>query len=95
MAYAGNSFMDLFVFAMLGASVGWEATRMMWVTQGTLTLVVNILAGIFGALLAGCFVVPLLASSVQSDFTVAISPVLLVAAVLVIMVTFLRRAAAR
>ena len=95
MTYVGNSFMDLFVFAMLGACVGWGATRMMWVTQGTLILVVNVLAGIFGALLAGCFVVPLLASSGQSDFTVAVSPVLLGGAAMVAMFTFLRRAAAR
>lgn len=95
MAYVSNSFMDLFVFAMLGGSVGWGATRMMRVSQGTLTLVVNVLAGISGALLAGCFVVPLLAGPVQSDFTVAISPVLLGAAALLTVVTFLRRAATR
>jgi uncharacterized membrane protein YeaQ/YmgE (transglycosylase-associated protein family) len=91
--YVGNSFMDLFVFAMLGGSVGWAAARMMWVTQGALTVILNVLAGICGALLAGCLVVPLLASPVQSDFTVAISPVLLGAAALVTMVTFLRATA--
>jgi uncharacterized membrane protein YeaQ/YmgE (transglycosylase-associated protein family) len=95
MAYVGGSFMDLVVFAMLGGSVGWGATRMMWVIQGTLTLVVNVLAGIFGALLAGYFVVPFLASSIQSDFTVAVPPVVLGAAALVTVVTFLRRTAAR
>jgi uncharacterized membrane protein YeaQ/YmgE (transglycosylase-associated protein family) len=94
-AYVGDSFMDLVVFAMLGGSVGWGATRMMWVTRGTSTLAVNVLAGIFGALLAAGFVVPLLARSVQRDFTVAISPVLLGAAVLVTVATFLLRAAAR
>ena len=88
--------MDLFVFAMLGGSVGWGSSRIMWVTtHETLTLVVNVLAGVSGALLAGCFVVPLLASSVQSDFTVAVSPVLLGGAAMVAMFTFLRRAAAR
>jgi hypothetical protein len=68
---------------------------MMWVTERALSLVVNVLAGAGGALLAGCFVVPLLERSARSDFTVAISPVLLGAAALVTTATFLRREAAR
>jgi uncharacterized membrane protein YeaQ/YmgE (transglycosylase-associated protein family) len=86
--------MDLFVFAMLGGSIGWGSTRMMWVTHGTLVLVANVMAGVSGALLVGGFVVPLLASSVRSDFAVAMSLVLMGAVVLVTMVTFLRQAAA-
>jgi hypothetical protein len=86
--------MDLFVFAMLGGSIGWASTRMMWVAHRTLVLVANILAGASGALLVGCFAVPVLASSAQRDSAVAMSLVLLGAVALVTLVTFLRQAAA-
>ena len=84
--------MNLFVFAMLGGSMGWGSSRMMCVTHGTLILIMNVLAGVAGALLGGLFVMPLLARSVKSDFALAISIVLLGAVALVTVVTFLRRA---
>jgi uncharacterized membrane protein YeaQ/YmgE (transglycosylase-associated protein family) len=84
--------MDLFVFAMLGGSIGWGSSRMMCVTHGTLILIMNVLAGVAGALLGGCFVVPLLARWVRSDFALAMTVVLFGAVTLVTVVTFLRRA---
>ena len=86
--------MDLFVFAMLGGSIGWASTRMMWVAHRALVLVANMLAGASGALLVGCFAVPLLAGSAQRDSAVAMSLVLMGAVALVSLVTFLRQAAA-
>lgn len=91
----GNLIMDLFVFAMLGGFIGWGASRMMWAVHGSLILMMNVLAGVSGALLSGCFIVPLLARSVQSDITVAMSLVLFGAVALVTVVTFLRQAAGR
>jgi uncharacterized membrane protein YeaQ/YmgE (transglycosylase-associated protein family) len=87
--------MDLFVFAMLGGSIGWGTSRMMCGAHGTLILLANVMAGVSGALLAASLVVPLFARSVQTDFTVAMPLVLLGAAALVILVTLLRQAADR
>lgn len=69
--------------------------RVMCAAHGTLTLIITVLAGISGALLAGCFLVPALTSPARGDFTVAMSLVLAGAVALVVMVTFLRRGCAR
>lgn len=87
--------MNLIIFAMLGGSIGWGLSRMMWAAHATLALVMNVVTGIFGALLAGWFLVPLLGQSAQSDFTVTASLVLLGAVALLAIVTVLRQAAGR
>ncbi|MGB6449745.1 MAG: hypothetical protein WBE92_03240 [Steroidobacteraceae bacterium] len=87
--------MNLIVFAMLGGSIGWGLSRMMLAAHGTLALVMNVLTGISGALLAGWFLVPLLTQSAQRDFTVTASLVLLGAVALLAIVTVLRQAAGR
>ncbi len=95
MTRVGDSFMDLFVFAMLGVLIGWGASRMMWVVHVSSILMVNVLAGASGALLAGRFILPLLGMAIRSDITVAFSLVLFGAVALVTAVTIVRQVAAR
>lgn len=84
--------MNLLIFSMLGGSIGWGSSRMMWVERGKSILIVNILAGVSGALLAGYLVAPFLTGSVRRDFAAEMSLVLLGAVALVAVVTSLRQA---
>ena len=65
---------------------------MMWVERGKSILIVNILAGVSGALLAAYLVAPFLTGSVRRDFAPEMSLVLLGAVALVAVVTSLRQA---
>ena len=84
--------MNLVVVSMMGVCIGLVTSRMMWGEHGRSIPIVNVLAGVCGALLAGLLVAPFLARFVRRDFAAEMSLVLLGAVALVSAVTLVRRA---
>jgi len=86
--------MNFIIWLIAGALVGWVASRIMK-TSGRQGLIIDIVVGIVGALLAGYFLSPLLGVSTinQGNFSI---PALLIslagAVILLFLVRLVRRA---
>jgi len=86
--------MNFVIWLIAGALVGWVASRIMK-TSGRQGLIIDIVVGIVGALLAGYFLSPLLGVSTinQGNFSI---PALLIslagAVILLFLVRLVRRA---
>jgi uncharacterized membrane protein YeaQ/YmgE (transglycosylase-associated protein family) len=91
-------FMNIIIWLVVGGLIGWQASMVMRTDGQQVVLLINVAVGIAGALLGGWFLGPLVGISTidQSDFSVAGLLVSLVGAVILLtIVNFVRRAAAR
>lgn len=70
--------MNHLIFGLLGGIIGWGLSRMTQAGLGSFSVtIVNVLTGFVGALATGWFLVPLLAESGRSDFSLTASLVAL------------------
>ena len=87
--------MNIIIWLVVGGLIGWAASTLMRTREGIL---LNVVVGILGAALGGWFLSPLVGVSTinQSNFS---APSLLVsflgAVILLVIVNFVRRGAAR
>lgn len=89
--------MNFIIWLILGGLIGWVASKIMR-TDGQQGLVLNVVVGIVGALIAGWFLTPLFGISTinQSNFSLPAMLVSLVGAVLLLaVVNLFRRGTAR
>jgi len=87
--------MNLILWLVVGGLIGWAASAIMRTREG---IALNVVVGIVGAALAGWLLSPLVGVSTinQSDFSAASLLVSLLGAVLLlVIVTWVRRAALR
>jgi len=83
---------NFIVWLIVGAIIGWVASRLMG-TNGQQGLILDIIVGIVGALLAGWFLTPLLGIGTinQGDFSLPALLVSLVGAIILLAVVRLVR----
>ncbi len=87
--------MNLIIWLIIGGIIGWIASLIMKTNEG---IILNVVVGIVGALLAGWFISPMLGIGTinQSDFSLPSLVVSLVGAiVLLAIVNLIRRGRAR
>jgi uncharacterized membrane protein YeaQ/YmgE (transglycosylase-associated protein family) len=89
--------MNFIVWIVVGGVIGWVASLVMR-TDGQQGILLNVVVGIVGSLIAGWFISPLVGSATinQGDFSLAGLGVSLVGAILLLAaVNLLRKAGAR
>ncbi len=67
--------MDILIYLVIGAIVGWVASRLMG-TDRQQGLLLNIVVGIVGAFIAGWFISPLLGISTINEGNYSLPPLL-------------------
>jgi uncharacterized membrane protein YeaQ/YmgE (transglycosylase-associated protein family) len=88
--------MNIVIWIVMGGVIGWVASLIMG-TDARQGLLLNIVVGIVGALLAGWFIAPLVGSATinQGDFSIAGLGVSLLGALLLLAAVSLVRRAGR
>lgn len=89
--------MNLIILLVVGGIIGWIASMIMR-TDGQQGIILNVVVGIVGALLAGFLIVPLIGGSSIMDGALSIQSILislLGAVVLLGMVNLVRRGSVR
>jgi uncharacterized membrane protein YeaQ/YmgE (transglycosylase-associated protein family) len=89
--------MNLIIWLIVGGIIGWVASMLMH-TDGQQGIILNVIVGIIGALLAGFFLAPLFGTGTinQGDFSLSGLLVSLVGAVILLgIVNLFRRGSVR
>jgi uncharacterized membrane protein YeaQ/YmgE (transglycosylase-associated protein family) len=96
-AHTGETLMNLIIWLVIGGLLGWIASKIMR-TDAQQGILLNIVVGIAGAMLAGWFIAPMVGAGTinQSDFSFGSLLVSLVGAVILLgIVNLIRRGKVR
>ena len=89
--------MNILIWLVVGGLIGWLASKIMR-TDAQQGVILNVVVGIIGALLAGWFLAPMLGTGTinQNDFSISGLLVSLVGAIILLaIVNLIRRGSAR